>query len=170
MVGVKWTPASNLVVCTQAPSPMVLVTALKAVQTSISSDLLIIRDIIPNIRWSHMTLSDIYTGKESDSSIFDPKDIHEELTLNNPNYAQLTICQLPVWVSNPSSFKNGQTLSVSLMFKGHNGSITYKLANTTLIAFGNLQCTLKAWIPKKPNKKAQLPPGDDSGKSPTPLS
>jgi hypothetical protein len=56
---VKWTPASNLVVHAQAPSPTVLVTALKAVQTSIKNDQLIIKDVIPNTRWFRMTLSHV---------------------------------------------------------------------------------------------------------------
>jgi hypothetical protein len=169
VVGVKWTPTSNLVVRAQAPSPMVLVTALKAVQTSIKNDQLIIKDVIPNTRWSRMTLSHVYTGVEPDSSLFNPEDIHEELTLHNPTYAQLTIRQMPTWLRNPSSFKNGQISSVSLAFEDQDGSIARRLAGTTLTAFGNLRCTLKNWIPKKPHKEDQPPPGDASGKSPAPL-
>jgi len=168
VVGVKWTLASNLVVRAQAPSPSVLVSALKAVQGSISSDHLIIKDIIPNTRWSRMTLSHVYTGKDPDSPAFNPEDIHEELTLHNPIYAQLTIRQLPTWLRNPSSFKDNQVSSISIAFEDHDGSIARRLAGSTLTAFGNLRCTLKPWIPKKPQKEDQPPPGDASGKSPAP--
>jgi hypothetical protein len=166
VVGVKWTPASNLVVRAQAPSPTVLVTALKAVQTSIKNDHLIIKDIIPNTRWSRMTLSHIYTGKESHSSYFNPEDIHEELTMHNPNYTQLTIRQLPTWLRNPNTFKDSQVTSISFAFEDQDGSIARKLTGTTLTAFGNLRCTLKNWVPKKPSKEDQPPPGDTRGKSP----
>jgi hypothetical protein len=168
VVGVKWTQISNLAVRTQAPSPMVLVAALKAVQASITNDLLIIKDIIPNTRWSCMTLSHVYTSKEPNSSTYNPEDIHEELVLNNPNYALLTIRQLPAWLRNPSSFKDGQVTSVSLAFEDHDGSISRKLAGTTLTAFGNLRCTLKPWVPKKPNKEDQHPPDDVRGQSSAP--
>jgi hypothetical protein len=145
------------------------VAALKAVQASIKYDHLIIKDVIPNTRWSRMTLSHVYSGQEPNSSIFNPEDIHEELALNNPNYAQLTIRQLPTWLRNPSSFKDGQVTSVSFAFEDHDGSITRKLAGTTLTAFGNLRCTLKPWVPKKPHKEDQPPPGDTHGKSPAPV-
>ena len=168
VVDMKWTPASNLVVHAQAPSPTVLVAAFKAVQTTIKNDLLIIKDVIPNTRWSRMTLSHIYTGKEPNSPIFNPEDIHEELTLQNPKYAQLTIRQLPTWLRNPSSFKESQVSSVSIAFEDHDGSIAHQLTSTTLTAFGNLRCTLKPWVLKKPTKEDQHPPGDTRGKSPTP--
>jgi hypothetical protein len=167
VVGVKWTSASNLVVRAQAPSPSVLVTALKAVQASIRNDHLIIKDVIPNTRWSRMTLSHVYTGKEPESPHFNHEDIHEELTLHNPTYAQLTIRQLPTWLRNPSSFKDGQVSSVSLAFEDQDGSIARRLTGTTLTAFGNLRCTLKNWVPKKPSKEGQPPPGDTDGMSPT---
>jgi hypothetical protein len=50
VVGVKWTATSNLLVCTQAPSPSALVTALKVVQAALINDdeYLVIKDIIPN--------------------------------------------------------------------------------------------------------------------------
>jgi hypothetical protein len=168
VVGVKWTPASNLVVRAQAPSPSVLVTALKAVQASINKDHLIVKDVIPNTRWSRMTLSHVYTGKEPHSSCVNPEDIHEELTQHNPNYAQLTIRQLPTWLRNPSSFKDSQVSSVSFAFEDQDGSIARRLTGTTLTAFGNLRCTLKNWIPKISHKEAQPPPGDSRGKSPAP--
>jgi len=138
VVGVKWTPASNLVVHTQAPSPSVLVSALKVVQGSINSDHLIIKDVIPNTRWSCMTLSHVYTGKDPNSPTFNPEDIHEELTLHNPIYTQLTIHQLPTWLHNPSSFKDNQVLSISIAFEDHDRSIARRLAGSTLTAFGNL--------------------------------
>ena len=153
--------------CPSTP-PLVLVSALKVVQTTIKYDHLIIKDVIPNTRWSRMTLSHVYTGKGPDSAIFNPDDIHEELTLHNPSYTQLTICQLPTWLRNPSSFNDNQISSVSLAFEDHDGSITRRLTGTTLTAFGNLQCTLKPWIPKKPLKEDQHPPGDSRGKSPAP--
>ena len=87
----KWTTSSNLVVCTQALSPIALVTALQVALEALSGDCMVVIDIIPNTRWSHMTLSHIYTGKEPDSPIFNPEGIHEELALNNPNYACLNV-------------------------------------------------------------------------------
>jgi hypothetical protein len=59
VVGVKWTAASNLLVCTQAPSPSALVAALKAVQEALFDAYSEVKDIIPNARWSHMTLSHV---------------------------------------------------------------------------------------------------------------
>ncbi|KAF9789294.1 hypothetical protein BJ322DRAFT_1105154 [Thelephora terrestris] len=77
VVGVKWTASSNLVVRAQAPSPTSLVSALKAVQASIVDDQLKISDIIPNVRWSQMTLSHVFTSKDSDSPAFSPEAIHD---------------------------------------------------------------------------------------------
>ena len=91
VVGVKWTSSSNLVVRTQAPSPHALVAALQAVQSVLGDGHLAITDIIPNTRWSHMTLSHVYTGKEPDSPVFNPEGIHKELVLNNPDYTHLII-------------------------------------------------------------------------------
>ena len=113
-----------------------------------------------------MTLSHVYTSTDPDSSTFSPEDIHEELTLHNPSYAQLTVRQLPTWLRNPSTFKNGQVTSVSLAFENQDGSIARRLAGSTLTAFGNLRCTLKNWVPKKPHKEDQPPPGDARRKSP----
>ena len=108
MVGVKWTSSSNLVVHAQAPSPSALVAALAAAQPTLSSDLLIVKDIIPNTRWSCVTLSHVYTGKGPNSPHYNPDTIHEELAANNLSYAHLTIQQLLNWIHNPSTFKDGQ--------------------------------------------------------------
>ena len=83
MVGVKWTSSSNLVVHTQAPSPHALVAALWMVPEALSSNQLVVVDIIPNTRWSYMIPSHFYTGKEPESTVFNPEAIHEELTLNS---------------------------------------------------------------------------------------
>ena len=122
VVGVKWTPASNLLVCAQTPSPSVLVAALKAIQETFTSDQLIVKDIIPNTRWSRVTLSHVYTGKGPDSPALSPEAIHEELNTHNPNYATLVIRQLPSWVHNPDSFKDGQVSSISFAFEDPDGS------------------------------------------------
>ena len=73
--------------------------------------------------------------------------------MNNPNYALLTIRQLPSWLRNPRTFKDGQISSISFAFEDHDGSTARRLAGTTLTAFGNLRCTLKAWEPKKSTKE-----------------
>ena len=149
VVGVKWTSSSNLVVCAQAPSPSALVAALVAVQPALSSDLLIVKDIIPNTRWSCVTLSHVYTGKGPDSSHHTPDTLHEELTLNNLSYARLTVRQLPTWIRNPDSFKDGQLSTISFAFEDPDGNITRQIMGTSLTAFGNLRCSIKAWTPKK---------------------
>ena len=153
VVGVKWTSSSNLVVRTQAPSPHALVAALRAVIGVLSDDHRVVADVIPNTRWSRMTLSHVYTGKEPHSTVFNPEGIHEELTLNNPNYALLVMRQLPNWLRNPSSFTDGQISSVSFAFEDQDGSIARRLVGTTLTMFGNLRCSLKAWVPKKTSKE-----------------
>ena len=108
VVGVKWTQASNLLVCAQAPSPSVLIAALEAVRLALIDDQLIIKDIIPNARWSRVTLSHVFTGKDPDTTAHSPETIHDELSTHNPNYAALTIHQLLSWVRDPKSFKDGQ--------------------------------------------------------------
>ena len=153
VVGVKWTSSSNLVVCAQTLSPDTLVDALKAIQGTLSTDRLIFDDIIPNVRWSHVTLSHVYTGKYSDSPHYDPNTLHEELVSNNPSYTCLTIRQPLTWVRNPSTFKDGQVSSISFAFEDPNGSIAQQLIGTSLTAFGNLRCTIKAWTPKKPTRE-----------------
>ena len=100
-----------------------------------------------------MTLSHIYTGKEPDSPIFDSEAIHEELTLNNLSYARLTMRQLPNWLRKPEGFKDGQISSVSFTFEDPDRSIAPRLAGSTLTAFGNLRCTIKAWVTKKSTKE-----------------
>ena len=91
MVGVKWTQASNLLVRAQAPSPHALVAALEAVHLALIDDQMIIKDIIPNTRWSRVTLLHVYSGKSPDSIAHSPEAIHEELITHNPSYAALTI-------------------------------------------------------------------------------
>jgi len=76
------------------------------------------------------------------------------LVLNNPNYALLTVRQFPNWLRNPSTFKDSQLSSISFAFEDHDGSIARRLAGTTLTAFGNLRCTLKAWVTTKSSKEA----------------
>ena len=122
VVGVKWTASSNLVVRTQAPSPTALVLALKAVQATLITDLLIIRDIILNTRWSCMTLSHVYTGKEPDLSPHTSETLHEELSTHNPTYAALTIRQSPSWIRDPKKFTDGQISSISFAFEDPDGS------------------------------------------------
>ena len=128
-------------------------TLYQAVPEALISDHLVINDVIPNTRWSHMTLSHVYTGKEPDSPVFNPEGIHEELVMNNPNYTHLTIQQLPNWLQNPSMFKEGQILSISFAFEDHNRSIAHKLMDTNLTVFSNLRCSIKAWVVKKSNKE-----------------
>ncbi|KAF9784558.1 hypothetical protein BJ322DRAFT_1021289 [Thelephora terrestris] len=155
VVGVKWTAASNLVVCAEAPSPSALVNTLKGVQASITSNLLIIKDIIPNTRWSRVTLSHVFTGKEPDSPAYSPEALHEELFTHNPNYMSFIIRQYPSWIRNPKNFTNGQTSSISFAFEDPDGTHAQCLIGTSLTAFGNLRCTLKAWV--SPKKTAQKP-------------
>ena len=154
VVGVKWTIASNLLVCAQAPSPSALVAALEAVQETLNDDYTI-DDIIPNARWSRMTLSHVYTGKdEADSRAYLPEEIHEELTTQNPIYAALTIRQLPSWIRDPKTYRVGQLSSISFAFEDPDGTRTRQLLGSSLTAFGNLRCTIKAWVPpKKPPQK-----------------
>ena len=158
VVSVKWTAASNLVVHAQAPSPSALVLALKATQASYESDHLIIKDITPNMTWSHMTLSHIFTGKNSKTSAYSPEDLHEELSTHNPNYASLTIRQLPSWVRNPKNFKDRQLSSISFAFEDPDGNHLRQLIGTPLTTFGNLRCTLKAWAPPKKSPQKGKPP------------
>jgi hypothetical protein len=113
----KWTQASNLLTRAKAPSPSVLVAALEAVCLALIDDQLIIKDIIPNARWSCVTLSHVLTGKDPDTTAHSPEAIHDKLSTHNPNYAALTICQLPSWVCDPKSFKDGQVSSVSFAFE-----------------------------------------------------
>jgi len=63
VVGVKWTSGSNLLVCAQAPSPSVLIEALEMAREAITRHGIAVKDIIPNTRWSCVTLSHVYTGK-----------------------------------------------------------------------------------------------------------
>jgi hypothetical protein len=151
VVGVKWTAASNLLVRAQAPSPSALVAALEVVQEALSDDdHLFIKDIIPNTRWSRMTLSHVYTGKGPDKPAHSPEVIHEELTTNNPSYAALIIRQLPSWIRDPEHFRDGQvSSSVSFAFEDPDGSRARQLIGSSITAFGNLRCTLKAWVPPK---------------------
>jgi len=159
VIGVKWTVASNLLVCAQAPSPSTLVAALEAVQEVISRDFAV-KDIIPNTRWSRVTLSHVYTGmEETDSCAYSPEEIHEELTTHNPSYVALTIRQLPSWVRNPESFRAEQVSSISFTFEDSDGTQARQLLGSTLTAFGNLRCNIKAWIPpKKTPQKSRLAP------------
>ena len=146
----RWTSSSNLVVHAQALSPETLVDALGVIQGTLSTDILVVKDIIPNVRWSRITLSHVYTGKYSDSPHYNPSALHEELVLNNPAYARLNIQQPPTWVCNPSMFKDGQVWLISFAFEDPNGSIIQQLVGTSLTTFGNLRCSIKAWTLKKP--------------------
>ena len=125
----KWTAASNLLIHTQE-----------------------VKDIISNARWSCMTLSHVYTSVGEDTPhAHSPEVIHEELTASNPNYAALTIRQLPLWSCNPENFRNGPISSVSFAFEDPNSSCACQLLRLSFTAFGNLRCTLRAWVPlKKP--------------------
>ena len=168
----KWTVASNLLVCAQAPSPSILVAALEAVQ-EVLTEHYTIKDIIPNTRWSRVTLSHIYTGMdEPNSCAFSPEEIHKELTTHNPTYAALTIQQLPSWVHDPESFRVGQVSSISFAFEDSDGTQAHQLLGSTLTAFGSLRCNIKAWVPpKKTPQKSQLallsPPANSTGTLPT---
>jgi hypothetical protein len=158
VVGVKWTQASNLLVRAQAPSPSVLAAALEAVRLALIDDQLIIKDIIPNARWSCVTLSHVLTGKDPDTTAHSPETIHDELSTHNPNYAALAVCQLPSWVCDPKSFKDGQVSSVSFAFEDPDGSCLNRLVGSSLTAFSNLRCSIKAWTtPKKTPQKDQPP-------------
>ena len=153
VVGVKWTAASNIVVHAQAPSSSALVTALKATQATLVLKTISTKDIIPNLRWSRMTLSHIFTGKEPDLPAYSPEALHEELSTHNPTYSSLIIRQLPAWIRNPKTFSDGQISSISFAFKDPDGTRAQQLMGTSLTAFGNLRCTLKVWVPPKKTTK-----------------
>ena len=146
VVGVKWTSASNLLVHAQAPSPAVLVAALEEVCWALECHQLKIRDIIPNTKWSRVTVSHVYTGKEENSDTFSAETLHSKLTKYNPAYASLTIRQPPSWVRNPQSFKDGQISSLSFAFEDPDGTLVQRLVGSSLTAFGNLRCAVRAWV------------------------
>jgi len=155
VVGVKWTVASNLLVHAQAPSPSALIAALEAVRPALTDQQMIITDIIPNAKWSRVTLSHVYTGKGPNSPAHLPETIHEELATHNPSYARLTIRQPPSWVRDPTTSKDDQVSSISFTFEDPDGSYTHQLLGSSLTAFGNLRCSVKAWVPpKKPPQKS----------------
>ena len=158
VVGVKWTSASNLLVRAQAPSSSVLVAALEEVHWALEIHQLKIKDVIPNTKWSRVTLSHVYTGKEENSDPFSAETLHSELTKYNPAYASLTIRQPPSWVRNPQSFKDGQVSSLSFAFEDPDGALAHRLIGSSLTAFGNLRCAIRAWVtPKKPQQGAGNP-------------
>jgi hypothetical protein len=77
--------------------------------------------------------------------------IHEELTASNPNYAALTIQQLPSWTCSPENFRYGQISSISFTFEDPDSPHAHQLLELSFTTFDNLRCTLKAWVPlKKP--------------------
>lgn len=178
VTGVKWTATSNLLVRAQAPSPSVLVAALEAIHPALIIPHLTINDIIPNTKWSRVTLSHVHTGKNPNSPAHSPEDLHEELAQHNPIYASLTIRQLPSWVRDPKTLKDGQTSSISFAFEDPNGSRIRQLTGTSLTAFGNLRCTIKAWVTPEKNQQGPGTPSHPGatfqevgtpGSTPTPL-
>ena len=90
VVGVKWTASANLLVRAHAPSPTVLVDALESA-TQLMTFPAYIKDIIPNVRWSRVVLSNVFTGKTPDSPAHPPHIIHHELSAANPEYKNLII-------------------------------------------------------------------------------
>lgn len=158
VVGMKWTQASNLLVRTQAPFPHVLVAVLEAVRLVLIDDQMIIKDIIPNARWSHVTLSHVYSGKSPNSITHSLEAIHEELSTHNPSYAALMIRQLLSCVCNPGSFNNGQISSVAFAFEDPDGSRAHQLIRSSLTAFSNLRCSIKPWAPPKKSRQKHQPP------------
>ena len=148
VVGVKWTAASNLLVRAHAPSPNELVDALESA-TALMALPAYIKDIIPNVRWSRVVLSNVFSGKTPDSPAFSPQIIHNELAAANPEYRNLTIRQFPTWLRNPRSLKDSQLSSISFAFEDPSGSLARQLTGSSLTAFGNLRCTVKAWAPPK---------------------
>jgi len=88
---------------------------------------------------------------------YSPEEIHGELTTHNPTYTALTIWQLLLWVHNPESFRVKQISSISFAFEDIDGTQAHQLLGSTLTAFGNLRCNIKAWVPpKKTPQKSQL--------------
>ena len=163
VVGVKWTARSNLVVRARAPSPTVLVNALEAVRHTLVDDHRVINDITPSTRWSRVTVSHVYSGKELTTPAHSSSVLHEELAAHNPAYATLNIRQAPSWVRNPASFSDGQLSSITFAFDDPDGSLANKLIGAPFTAFGNLSCLVRPWgrskalnkdLPKDPN----LPP------------
>ena len=153
VVGVKWTAASNLLVRAQAPSPNELANALLAV--SLTAFTAPIKNIIPNVRWSRVVLSNVHSGKTPDSPAHSPAMLHLELTQANPEYRDLNVRQFPSWLRNPTSLKDNQLSSVTFAFEDPDGSLARRLVGSSLTAYGNLRCTVKAWAPPK-----KLPQGN----------
>ena len=153
VVGVKWSARSNLVVRARAPSPDVLVNALEAVRHTVIVDRHAINDIIPSKRWSRVTVSHIYSGKELTTPAHSSPILHEEPAAHNPAYAALNIRQVPSWVRNPASFSDGQLSSITFAFDDPDGSLANKLIGTPFTAFGNLSCQVRPWVRTKTSKK-----------------
>jgi hypothetical protein len=104
VVGVKWTTGSNLVVRARAPSPLVLVTALEMVHGTLEDDHQLIQDIIPNTRWSRVTISHVYSGKESSHSPYLPSALHTEFVRNVALFTRFSLFFLSFSSINPHSF------------------------------------------------------------------
>jgi hypothetical protein len=108
-----------------------------------------ISDIIPNVRWSRVVLANVPTGKAPNLSAHDPNTLYSKLAMFNPDYNDLTIRQLPSWLRNPESLKDGQLSSIAFAFEDPDGSLARRLLGSSLTAFGNLKCHVKAWAPSK---------------------
>ena len=148
VVGVKWTASANLLVRAHAPSPTELVDTLESA-TKLMTFPAYIKDIIPNVRWSCVVLSNVFTGKAPDSPAHPPHIIHHELSTANPEYKNLIIRQFPAWLRNPDSLKDNQLSSISFAFEDPDRSLSRRLIGSSLTAFGNLRCQVKAWAPPK---------------------
>ena len=62
------------------------------------------------------------------------------------------------WVCDPKSFKDGQVSSVSFAFEDPDGSHINRLVGSSLTAFGNLRCSIKAWTTLKKTLQKDQPP------------
>ena len=147
-VGMKWTAASNLLVRAHATSPNELVDTLETTTASMAF-LAYIKDITPNMKWSRVILSNVFTGKAPNSPAHSPHIIHTELFTANPEYRNLIIRQFPTWLRNLTSLRNNQLSSISFAFEDPDGTLVHCLVGSSMTAFGNLRCQIKSWAPLK---------------------
>jgi hypothetical protein len=99
----------------------------------------------PNVKWSKISINSVPTSVSSRHTAYTPVECHNTLITTNPTYAQLTVMQRPSWVCPPSSYSEGTTSSLSVVFEDPDGSkLKMMLAEHYLYIFST-RATVKRW-------------------------
>jgi len=155
----KWTPKGNLVIFAGPGVSRDVLFAASHLLTSAVSRVLPEDPAISsrrNVKWGKVLINLVPTGvSKGCPTTHSPAACWQDLIANNLSLRQLTVCQLPSWVRQPSLYQPGSQSSLVFSFEDPDSKISPALIRACHVYVFGSQCRVSQWRypPPSPAKR-----------------